>query len=333
MTPSPNNPTPAPDTIPTRAKLGVLGAIWNSLWSRSADFYPRIVEPSPKPGNFEITSMSSEGAVAEMAGEAGEWGKIARSDELKAVLDLARQSLNEVKAQTEYQDGKATRLLTVATFLSALSGALFTRFVDSYPFPDVARVNSFSQCLIIAAYAVFGVSILAGLSGAIVIFHATRTRFKYPEQASAVKQDRLPKSFLFFRAVIEVRPKAWMRAWVDNSYSPPHIQQDVGGRYLSNLVSETYLISAKTADKLRYLEPAQALLAWSLRLLFFWILLLAPIAVFIPKTASVPAPTEIRLIGVSGNVPVDVRHFAQPVAPVPRDKPVATIKAGSGATP
>lgn len=44
------------------------------------------------------------------------------SDAIDTVHDLARVSLNEVKALTEYEDGKVTRVLTVAAFLSAVVG-------------------------------------------------------------------------------------------------------------------------------------------------------------------------------------------------------------------
>ena len=52
---------------------------------------------------------------------------------LDDAIELAKASLDEVKAQTEYQDQKAMRLLTVTTFLSALSGALFVNFSANYP--------------------------------------------------------------------------------------------------------------------------------------------------------------------------------------------------------
>ncbi|RWK56805.1 hypothetical protein [Mesorhizobium sp.] len=48
-------------------------------------------------------------------------------------MDLARESLDEVKALTDYRDGKATRLLTIITFLSALAGVLFGKLADLYP--------------------------------------------------------------------------------------------------------------------------------------------------------------------------------------------------------
>src|SRR5436190_2212137 len=58
------------------------------------------------------------------------------------VHDAARASLNEVKALTEYEDGKVSRLLTVVAFLSAVIGAAFTRFASEYTWPGVAAYSA-----------------------------------------------------------------------------------------------------------------------------------------------------------------------------------------------
>src|SRR5262245_15970721 len=55
------------------------------------------------------------------------------------VHDLARASLNEVKTLTEYEDGKVSRLLTIIAFLSAVVGAVFTRFAGDYSLPSLVR--------------------------------------------------------------------------------------------------------------------------------------------------------------------------------------------------
>jgi hypothetical protein len=57
------------------------------------------------------------------------------------VHDAARASLNEVKALTEYEDGKVSRLLTVVAFLSAVVAAVFTRrFASAMPIVSTAIV-------------------------------------------------------------------------------------------------------------------------------------------------------------------------------------------------
>src|SRR3546814_8657086 len=52
---------------------------------------------------------------------------------LHDAVKAGRETLDEVKSLTEYQDQKETRLLTIITFLSALSSILFARFVASHP--------------------------------------------------------------------------------------------------------------------------------------------------------------------------------------------------------
>jgi hypothetical protein len=60
-------------------------------------------------------------------------------DALDALIKHGRESLDEVKALTEYEDQKATRLLTIVAFLSALAGVLFTRYVEFYVSPLQAQ--------------------------------------------------------------------------------------------------------------------------------------------------------------------------------------------------
>ena len=76
----------------------------------------------------------------------------------------------------------------------------------------------------------------------------------------------------------------------------PTLRDDLRQRYFRHLVSETYLVAAKTADKLRYLEPAQSLLAISLRVLFLWLLLLAPVSILVPLTKPPAQPTKVTLV-------------------------------------
>src|SRR5438270_13971663 len=64
------------------------------------------------------------------------------AEALDRVHDGAKASLAEVKALTEYEDGKASRLLTIVAFLSALVGAVFTRFAMDYPWPGFANFDT-----------------------------------------------------------------------------------------------------------------------------------------------------------------------------------------------
>lgn len=130
--------------------------------------------------------------------------------------------------------------------------------------------------------------------------HATRTRFKYPPYQTTEDQENDPESLLFYGGLIRSRPRAWIKGWVmaganGDPGDKPKLRDDLRQRYFRHLLSETYLVAAKTADKLRYLEPAQSLLAISLRFLFLRLLFLAPIDIFVPSTKPPAQPTKVTL--------------------------------------
>jgi ABC-type Fe3+ transport system permease subunit len=214
-------------------------------------------------------------------------------------VGLARQSLDEVKAQTEYQDQKAGRLLTVSTILSAIAGLLFQRFNDAYPVQGTLDALRWSGVLVAAAYLAFAAFVFAVLCGALVTFHATRTRFKYEETEKPAADSGNPKSRLFYNPILGVRPRAWARAFVRTGPSGikgaltvnPALQR----QYFADLVSETYLVAAKTADKIRYLEEAQRLFAWALRCLLVWLLLLALVSIFVRSTRPDVKATKVQI--------------------------------------
>ncbi|WP_252589906.1 hypothetical protein, partial [Enterobacter sp. JH8] len=53
--------------------------------------------------------------------------------------------------------------------------------------------------------------------------------------------------------------------------------------YVKHYIVETYLIAAKTSDKVRYLEPAQRILQLAIKVLVLWIISLALIVSFVPR--------------------------------------------------
>ncbi len=315
----------------TGADLGWARAIWDAFRSSNVDFYPRVIEDG------RASTLSSDFAVREMAEAMGQWPLIEGGDSLDDAIALARKSLDEVKGQTEYQDQKATRLLTITTFLSALSGALFARFNDSYPLGSIYLLPLWSRLLVIVGYVLFGLFIMSALSGALVTFHATRTRFKYPEEESVTSQEKDPRSHLFFSVVLRVRPRAWARSFVNDVVKNAEgvgatIRSDLRQRYLQNLVTETYLVAAKTADKLRYLQPAQSLLATSLRCLFVWLIFLGVIGASVNPIKPPITPLEVRLVPAGTPIPV----VARVDSPVHSDQtlvPPASAKAPASPEP
>src|SRR3546814_14321 len=129
---------------------------------------------------------------------------------LHDAVKAGRETLDEVKSLTEYQDQKATRLLTIITFLSALSSILFARFVASHPLHAnfaQSSVGDYSLLLVVVTYSLFGIFAFLAISGALIVFHATHTQFRYPDNQAGVRERA--SSFLFYKSIIEVPPEAW----------------------------------------------------------------------------------------------------------------------------
>lgn len=299
----------APTEVPTGADLGAIEAVWHALRNKSIDFYPRIV------ANGEAQSLDSAAVLAEAGTASANWSSVAAGDDLDAAIKFARESLTEVSKQTEYQDQKATRLLTVTTFLSAFAGVLFTRFQDSYPMS--ALRFDVSSGIVLLTYLFFVAFIVTALLGALVVFHATRTRFKYPAHDKISTSESPPKSLLFYTGIIRARPHAWMNDWATIPASGTGaVRSDLRQRYFQNLVSETYLVAAKTADKLRYLQPAQHLLSQALKWLLAWLAILCITSVVVGPTKPSPGPLQVQL--------------SEPVALPP---PTVVVQAPASTTP
>jgi len=288
---------PKKEEPPKDANLPAWKAAWNALWNVDVEFYPRVGEGEG------AKSLSSDACIEDARKVSNHWNKLNTSDvALDGAIKLARESLTEVTKQTEYQDQKATRLLTVTTFLTAFAGALFTRVLDTYPIPAMPWTLDLSleRILITLTYVAFIAFIMMALFGALVIFHATRTRFKYPSHLKANETTK-PWSLLFYAGILAAKPSTWMQAWVSDAEgeTPPEkvaLNDTLKTQYFKNLVLETYLVAAKTADKLRYLQPAQSLLALSMRILFAWLMLMVLLFGCVPSTKPPTKPTKVELI-------------------------------------
>ena len=314
---------PSTDKVKTKAGLWWPAATLFSLINRSVDFYPRLSR------NKKSVGLKSPEIISEMVMAMRDWDKLDTSGtDIDDAIELAKASLSEAKAQTEYQDQKATRLLTVTTFLSALSGAFFASFSTNYPLRMVESLSGGWRFALIGAYLTFLLFVLSALSGALVTFHATRTRFKYPATATAQSQMGPTKSYLFFREMIAVTPKGWADSFVTVSddggakKAVLHHQLKLGN--FQNYITEAYLIAAKTADKLRYLEPAQSLLAWALRFLLLFVILIALIQAQLSPTPTRVTPMELL---TSRPTPVVVQPPTMP-PDAPADQREQTRSAG-----
>ena len=292
---------------PEHEPLGRIEAIRDALRSRTIDFYPKVMVD----GTPEL--LTSHQIIDEFGRASGHWAKLEDNDALDDALKLARDSLDEVKSQTEYQDQKATRLLTVTTFVTALSAALFARLADGYPFKNIMAQPWWMTVVVIIAYLLFGIFLMYSLFGALVTFHATRTRFKYKKDSHVSAETGPAPSRLFYQGIIKVRPTAWSLEFVGPKPAgtgKPKLNRDLKAKYLTDMVGETYLIACKTADKLRYLDPAQRLLATALKCLIAWILLLAILAV-LPHQKDAQ-PTIVKLVPSSAPIGVETNVKAMP---------------------
>lgn len=254
-------------------------------------------------------------------------------------IALARASLDEVKGLTEYQDQKISRLLTIISFLTAAAGVVFTKFIDLYPLHDAIDRSAWlaSDLLVIVTYALFFLFLLFVALGALVAFHASRTRFVWTGDVQAKK--RKPKSYLFYRGIIESNADSWVEAFWDG---PKPVENPSGAvdstsngaansadeaadpsrgadnpsaaslvsiralqfEYFKNCVGETYLIAAKVADKVRFLEPAQKLLSYAIRVLVVLLIVFAWTLVVIHPvrvTKSIDVPSAPAIVPMSRN--------------------------------
>lgn len=283
--------------------MSMLGAILRSLFDIKIDFYPRL-------GTEKIKSVSSDLIIREMVEATKHWKEIDPTDaNLDKAIELARASLNEAKQQTEYQDQKATRLLLVTTFLTALAGTFFTTFSSNYPVRTLSSVAGVWNWFLIATYVAFLLFVLSALTGALVTFHSTRSRFKYPPEATVDRQAGPTRSYLFFREIIGVSPIGWANSFVtiteEDDRKRAVLNADLKVQYLQNYVSEAYLVATKTADKLRYLQPAQSLLAWALRFLLAFIVLLVVVTTKLNPAIPASEPYKVELSPPAASVPVD----------------------------
>lgn len=312
-------------TVPTERKekeLGLLKAVWNALWGRDVSHYPRFVDDA---GNEQpITENDVIQSIVSRLDKL----KDAQVSEIDFFLKRGRESLDEVKGLTEYQDQKANSNLTIITFLSALAGVLFSRFTDSYPLRsmiDSFGLSSFEGILICANYAFFFAFVVCAVSGALVVFHATRIRFKYPnlETLSSKCDMERAKSFLFYKEIVQIRPERWADSFLDyikiNNDSSNTLHQRLGLLYLRNYIVESYLVAAKTSDKLRYLMPAQDILSWSIRMLLVWLFFYALAVTFVPVRAQEGVAPQSA--GVAPAVPGQKEGVGNPSSAIPPEVP------------
>lgn len=295
------------------ANIGLgISTAFRSVCNLNIEFFPQI----QRSGSLDDLTGDNLVVALVAATKPFENLKFASVDEANAAIELAKASLEEAKQQTEYQDDKASRLLTVTSFVGALSGALLASFLDRYPLDKVPPLTSGHGLTLAAGYFAFLLFTLFALFGGVVTFHATRTRFKYSKKPQATDPDEPAKSMLFYQEIIAVSPQGWADSFVTvDQGGTPALRDGLHEAYFRNYVMKAYLIAAKTADKLRYLGPAQGALAWALRFLLLYVLLFAFAVCRIPETKGAPDPVKVDLHSVAAAVPVWVVSKQTTTAP------------------
>lgn len=179
-------------------------------------------------------------------------------DALDRVHEGAKASLAEVKALTEYEDGKASRLLTIAAFLSAAVAAVFSRFSTDYPWPGFGAVDTDRlSALTIATYAAFFAYVLLVTVSVLIILSAVKPRFNIPKTWTAGSKADRPPSMLFYKGILDVTAPTWAEAFIGLGTNKG---DDLKAYYAKCYIAESYLIAEKVADKLRLLSPGVATL-------------------------------------------------------------------------
>lgn len=255
--------------------LGTVHAVWDALRGASMSHFPLLEKEELMSGKplddvivSQILAVLSPVEPPSVSGD---------KTGIESVMEKARETLDEVKGLTEYQDQKATRLLTIISFLSALAAALFTRFSTAYSLQNylIGPHINWQATGVVVSYILFGSFVLCAVGGALVVFFATQTRFKWPKRGDG------PRSRLFYAGILAASPGVWAKSFVDDSKQPkefvsPAYLQTV---YTKDYLLEGYLVAAKVADKLRYLEPAQRLLYLAVKILLAWVILIGVVSV------------------------------------------------------
>jgi len=193
------------------------------------------------------------------------------SKEIEKVLPLARETLDEVKALTEYEDQKANRILTAMAFLSALAGILFSE-ISKNAFPPG---STDLQCDVICLQAVgFALSkalfygyVMFVAVGAFYTLWAVAPRFRVPKEWGRGTKD--VQSPLFYAKIVESDPRKWMRFHYGKT------TREIQEAYFEAYIYESYLIAEKMSFKFRILDFGVKMFIVATAIFFSWLLILA----------------------------------------------------------
>ena len=235
------------------------------------------------------TKAESDAAFKALVDQLHAWNIPDDDDAIDRVHEAARASLAEVKALTEYEDGKVSRLLTVVAFLSAVVGAVFTRFASDYAWPKMADAHFGADWLLpVATYTAFFVYAIVVTASVLTLLGAIKPTFNIPATWKGAGHSGLPKSMLFYEGILDVPAPQWGKAFEQLTGQDG---KNLKKYYAKCYIAEAYLIAGKVADKLRVASPGVGALRWAMAvLLVFFILFAATIVAVEPGKSIIPPP-------------------------------------------
>jgi hypothetical protein len=190
---------------------------------------------------------------------------------VETVHDAARASMNEVKSLTEYEDGKISRLMTVVAFLSAVVGAVFTRFASEYRWPGFSAFAWGPDWLLPAAtYTTFFLYVVIVTASVLVLLGAIRPTFNVPDTWKGRAHAGLPRSMLFYQGILGVTAPKWAEAFEQTAGADGALLKKY---YAKCYITEAYLIAEKVALKLRVASRGVCALQFAMGILLLFFLL------------------------------------------------------------
>ena len=200
----------------------------------------------------------------------------------RAVHDLALASLAHVKGSTEYDDARA--LLTIVAFLTALAGAVFTRFSSAYQLPRWQQITANGDLLWPAlTYALFGAYAVLVAVSAFVIFGAMKPTI-FGQAGSGAGGPRTD-SLTFHAQLLDIHPRVWGQSFIELAGEPHSTCDKLTAQYAKQYILETYVVAEKIALKLRKAAPGVRGLQMSMLFLAAFILSYGATLVFVAQAS------------------------------------------------
>jgi phosphoglycolate phosphatase-like HAD superfamily hydrolase len=183
-------------------------------------------------GRPETKKPPSEFALA--AAKLDSWTPTDESEYPK-ILQIVQRSLDTTTKLTEYEDGKAARVLTAMAFVSGLSVAIHNLTVNQIG-PDSPELTKVIHTVYLLYYT-------AVIIGSMFLLYAIFPRFNIPK-----RDQSYPFSLTFSPEIVRVKLNDWVEQF--SSRSAPQLQL----RAIRNEILEARLVAEKCAWKVARLK-------------------------------------------------------------------------------